>query len=95
MTTDAKNLNLRVLVIDDNPDIREDFCKILHAKVEAESFTEARSALFGDPPLSEALEPFELDCADQGQAGLIKVQSARSEVSPAIASRSHSLFTIS
>ena len=82
MTTDAKNLNLRVLVIDDNPDIREDFRKILHAKVEEESFTEARTALFGEPPLSEALEPFELDCADQGQAGLIKVQSARSEGRP-------------
>ena len=54
MTTDAKNLNLRVLVIDDNPDIREDFRKILHAKVEEESFTEARTALFGEPPLSEA-----------------------------------------
>ena len=79
MTTDAKNLNLRVLVIDDNPDIHEDFRKILHANVGEESLNEARSALFGDPALSEALEPFELDCADQGQAGLIKVQSARSE----------------
>jgi diguanylate cyclase (GGDEF)-like protein len=82
MATDAKNLNLRVLVIDDNPDIHEDFRKILHAKVEEESFTEARSALFGDLSVSEALEPFELDCADQGQAGLIKVQSARSEGRP-------------
>jgi diguanylate cyclase (GGDEF)-like protein len=82
MTTDAKNLNLRVLVIDDNPDIHEDFRKILHAKVEEESFAEARSALFDDPPLSEIFEPFELDCADQGQAGLIKVQSARSEGRP-------------
>ena len=82
MTTDAKNRNLRVLVIDDNPDIHEDFRKILQEKAGEESFTEARSALFGDPQLSEVIEPFELDCADQGQAGLIKMQSARSEGRP-------------
>jgi diguanylate cyclase (GGDEF)-like protein len=82
MTTDAKTQNLRVLVIDDNPDIHADFRKILQPKAGEESLTEARSALFGDPPLSEALEPFELDCADQGQAGLTMVQLARSEGRP-------------
>jgi len=82
MTTDAKNQNLRVLVIDDNPDIHEDFRKILQPKAAEESFTEARSALFGDLPLSEVLGQFELDCADQGQAGLTMVQLARSEGRP-------------
>jgi diguanylate cyclase (GGDEF)-like protein len=82
MTTDAKTQNLRVLVIDDNPDIHADFRKILQAKAGEESFTEARSALFGDLPLSEVLGQFELDCADQGQAGLTMVQLARSEGRP-------------
>jgi len=82
MTTDAKNQNLRVLVIDDNPDIHTDFRKILQTKAAEESFTEARSALFGDPPLSEVLGQFELDCADQGQAGLTMLQLARSEGRP-------------
>jgi diguanylate cyclase len=82
MTTDAKTQNLRVLVIDDNPDIHADFRKILQPKAGEESLTEARSALFGDPPLSEVLGPFELDCADQGQAGLTMVQLARSEGRP-------------
>ena len=38
--------------------------------------------MFGDPPLSEAFERFELDCVDQGQAGLTLVQLARSEGRP-------------
>src|SRR5512140_1623135 len=82
MTTNAKNQNLRVLVIDDNPDIHADFRKILQPKAGEESFTEARSALFGDPPISEVLGQFELDCADQGQAGLTMLQLARSEGRP-------------
>jgi len=82
MTKDANNQNLRVLVIDDNTSIHEDFRKILQAKAGEESFDEARAALFGDPPLLRWLERFELDCADQGQAGLTLVQQARNEGRP-------------
>ena len=55
MTRDANNQNLRVLVIDDNPSIHEDFRKILQAKAGEESFDQARAALFGDPPLSRGV----------------------------------------
>jgi signal transduction histidine kinase/HPt (histidine-containing phosphotransfer) domain-containing protein len=82
MTSDANNQNLRVLVVDDNQAIHEDFRKILQAKAGGESFAQARAALFGDSPLSEALERFELDYADQGQAALTLVQLARNEGRP-------------
>ncbi|MCX5728625.1 MAG: response regulator, partial [Nitrospirae bacterium] len=81
MTRDANNKNLRVLVIDDNLSIHEDFRKILQAKAGEESFDQARAALFDDPPL-RALERFELDCADQGQAALTLAQLARDEGRP-------------
>ena len=82
MTRDANIQNHRVLVIDDNASIHEDFRKILQAKAGEESFDQARAALFGDPPLSRALERFELDCADQGKAALALVQQARNEGQP-------------
>jgi diguanylate cyclase (GGDEF)-like protein len=82
MTKHADNQNLRVLVIDDNKAIHEDFRKILQAKDGEESFNQARASLFGDPPLSEALVRFKVDCVDQGQAGLILVQKARGEGRP-------------
>jgi diguanylate cyclase (GGDEF)-like protein len=82
MTKHADNQNLRVLVIDDNKEIHEDFRKILQAKDGEESFNQARASLFGDPSLSEALVRFKVDCVDQGQAGLILVQKARSEGRP-------------
>ena len=74
--------NKRVLVVDDNQAIHDDFRKILQAKAEGESFTQARAALFGDSPLLEALERFELDCVNQGQAALTLVQLARNEGRP-------------
>jgi len=82
MTREANTQNRRVLVIDDNQAIHQDFRKILQAKSENEGFDQARAALFGDSPLSEALERFDLDCADQGQAAFFMVQLARNEGRP-------------
>ena len=82
MTSDGHNPNRRVLVIDDNQTIHKDFRKILQTKAGNEDFDQARAALFGDPPPVEALERFDLDCADQGQAGLTLVQLARNEGRP-------------
>jgi two-component system sensor histidine kinase/response regulator len=82
MTIKATNQNLRILVIDDNLSIHEDFRKILQAKAGNESLNQARAALFGETPLVRALERFELDCADQGQAALAMVQLARNEGRP-------------
>jgi two-component system NtrC family sensor kinase len=65
-----------ILVIDDNPDICEDFRKILQRNARASSLLEARATLFEDTPQDEEPEGFEVDCADQGQTGLAMVQSA-------------------
>ncbi|MBK9307303.1 MAG: response regulator [Nitrospira sp.] len=73
--------NLRVLVVDDNPSIQEDFRKILEIQRANEDFHNVRAALFGEP-LVQALERFELDYADQGQAALALVQMARREGRP-------------
>lgn len=74
--------NLRILVVDDNQAIHEDFRKILQAQPEELSLHQARATLFGDTPIVQALERFELDYADQGQAALALVQMARQEGRP-------------
>jgi DNA-binding NtrC family response regulator len=72
-----------ILVIDDSPDICEDFRKILQRNTHASSLLEARATLFEDAPLDEAPEEgFEVDYADQGQTGLAMVQSALQRGSP-------------
>jgi diguanylate cyclase (GGDEF)-like protein len=82
MTMDVNDQNIRVLVVDDNQAIHEDFRKIFQEKDGEESFNQVRTALFGDPPLSRALKRFELDCVDQGQAALTLVQLALDESRP-------------
>jgi len=69
--------NRRVLVIDDNRSIHDDFRKILQPGTETPSLDDARASLFGGGPLLNALVRFDLDYADQGQAGLALVQLAR------------------
>lgn len=76
------NRNLRILVVDDNQAIHEDFRKILQGQPEEDSLHQARTALFGEVPLVQALERFELEYADQGQAALALVQMARGEGRP-------------
>jgi PAS domain S-box-containing protein len=77
------NRNERILIIDDNPSIHEDFRKILGgSKSPNLRWLDAKAALFGEPaaPGGEAL--FELDSAYQGQEGLERVQTALTEGRP-------------
>jgi two-component system, sensor histidine kinase and response regulator len=76
------NKNLRILVVDDNRAIHEDFRKILETPPQDESLTRARGALFGETPLVDAPDRFEVDYADQGQAALALVEMARREGRP-------------
>ena len=73
----------RVLVIDDNPDIHEDFRKILAeddslaghlAKVEAE--------ILGAAAPAQLVPRFEVDCAHQGEEALAQVNRARADGRP-------------
>lgn len=74
--------NRRILVIDDNRAIHEDFRKILEISPDEDRYDQARAALFGGSPPTRGQERFELDCADQGQQALAMVQSALKEGRP-------------
>jgi CheY-like chemotaxis protein len=63
--------NRRILVIDDNRAIHEDFRKILSPRVvPSEQLTECGSSLFGDSESGPPPPTFEIDSAYQGQEGV-------------------------
>ncbi len=74
--------NRRILVIDDNVLIHDDFRKILQPGNEVHNLDAVRAAVFGGTPRLKPLLRFELDCVDQGQAALALVQKARLEDRP-------------
>ncbi len=70
----------RILVVDDNPAIHEDFRKILCPAPASASLLDLEAALFGAPDSPAAPGPsesFQLDVASQGQEGLEMVARAR------------------
>jgi len=76
--------NHRILIIDDNPSIHEDFRKILgpaDAKL-AEELDATEASLFGDHAGSSSAQNFRIDSAFQGQEGLEKVRVACAEGAP-------------
>ncbi|HQY58739.1 MAG: response regulator [Nitrospira sp.] len=77
MTLPTTARNRRIIVIDDNRTIHEDFRKILIPAAAPSGLQQARAALFGDTPISPTVEPFDLDFADQGQQGFDRIRSAR------------------
>jgi signal transduction histidine kinase len=75
--------NRRVLVIDDNLAIHDDFRKILGGTAATRTdLLAARAELFGDAPAAAGLAGFDVDFADQGEAGLAKVRQARADGAP-------------
>jgi len=69
--------NHRILVIDDNKAIHEDFRKILtKPKNRAHDLTEMESVLFGDERPRIELPEFELDSAFQGTEGLELIEKS-------------------
>ena len=69
--------NRRVLVIDDNPAIHEDFIKILGPEHGAESaLLDAERALLGEVAAASTRQCFEVDTAQQGQLGVQLAQRA-------------------
>ncbi len=70
-------INRRVLAVDDNPTIHEDFRKILSKTTLPDSRLEnLESALFEAANEPDVHEGFEIDSAFQGEEGLAKVQHA-------------------
>jgi len=80
----AIDCNRRVLVIDDNHSIHEDFRKILTlAPRTAPGLAAAEAALFGAPVTTPLLPPdFVVDSAFQGEEGLGLLAKARAEGRP-------------
>lgn len=75
----------RILIVDDNPSIHEDFRKILGAKTAAQSHLEdVESELFGDriTGIIEDRNGFRIDSAFQGQEAFEKVKAAVAEGDP-------------
>lgn len=74
--------NRRILIIDDNLSIHEDFRKILAPPVESDSLNHARAALFGEAPTLPPQTHYQLDFASQGREGFGLAQNARQEGKP-------------
>jgi CheY-like chemotaxis protein len=75
------DLNRRILLVDDNPAIHEDFRRLLMAKEDgANTLDDEAAALFGLPEAAPTraakADRFELDSAMQGQEALARVQQA-------------------
>jgi CheY-like chemotaxis protein len=82
MTDDQMTDNRRILVIDDNASIHEDFKTILAPPVDSDSLNQARAALFGEAPTLPTQVRYELDFASQGREGFGLVQSAHQVGNP-------------
>jgi signal transduction histidine kinase len=75
--------NHRILVVDDNPTIHEDFRKILAPSDFGESNLDlVESAIFGTPQRSGQLPPFRLSFAGQGTAAVQLLEAALQEGAP-------------
>src|SRR6266567_4903812 len=75
--------NRRILVIDDNHAIHDDFRKILSSNSgSGKALDAAESALFGEPEAKVSAAEFSVDSAFQGQEGLERVQQALQEKRP-------------
>ena len=62
-------INRRILVIDDNPSIHEDFCKILApAESPRATLKLTESLLFGVPETTNIQASFEVSCASRDRS---------------------------
>jgi PAS domain S-box-containing protein len=69
--------NRRILIVDDNRAIHDDFRKILSPAITtAAAMDAAEMSLFGGPSDADRQIPFEVDSAYQGQEGVLLVRQA-------------------
>ncbi len=75
--------NRRILVIDDNPSIHQDFRKILERDRSGSTSLDAKEAmLFGEAPPPTPDVGFDIDAAHQGNEGLEMIQQALEQGRP-------------
>src|SRR5260370_33129351 len=85
MSESGAQRNLRVLVIDDNRAIHEDFRKILcSTQRHGKTLEDAETLLFDSPATNAGAKrlTFEIDSAYQGKEGLALVQQAAARGRP-------------
>lgn len=83
MSPTATTVSHRILVIDDNAAIHEDFRKILQqSSQEKVDLLKMESDLFGQDVLPEATARFRVDAAFQGREGLEMLRRAKAENRP-------------
>ncbi|ATB30072.1 hybrid sensor histidine kinase/response regulator [Melittangium boletus] len=74
--------NRRILVVDDNQAIHQDFRKILCAPPATAALDAMEAALFGGVAAPSADAGFEVDSAHQGEEGVARVKAAMAEGRP-------------
>jgi signal transduction histidine kinase/AmiR/NasT family two-component response regulator len=74
--------NHRILVIDDNRAIHEDFKKILGKKMTPDNLADDEAALFGEEAPRVELPEFQIDSAFQGKEGLELIEKSLAENRP-------------
>src|ERR1700742_4851177 len=75
--------NHRILVIDDNQAIHDDFRKVLRKRQSGnDNLAEAEAELFGDDATEVSLPEFQIDSAFQGQEGLALIEKSLQEGRP-------------
>src|SRR5947207_6652981 len=83
MNNEMSHPHRRILIIDDNVSIHQDFRKILNPKPRSEAaLADHEAALFGDTATDAAQSAFQIDSAFQGQEGLTRVQQSLQENQP-------------
>ncbi|MGB6604826.1 MAG: EAL domain-containing protein [Steroidobacteraceae bacterium] len=82
MANDADTVTHRVLVIDDNAAIHEDFRKILVAAGSSSEVSAAEAALFGAQQPGVDRPSFDMDSSMQGRDGVERVRQALAEGRP-------------
>ncbi|MDB6037377.1 MAG: response regulator receiver sensor hybrid histidine kinase [Verrucomicrobiales bacterium] len=76
------NAKPRILIIDDNPIIHEDFRKIFTPPVESDSVDAFEVSLFGAQPELQVAGAFEIESAYQGEEALVKIEEALAQERP-------------
>ncbi|MCC6234703.1 MAG: response regulator [Verrucomicrobiales bacterium] len=82
MSTPTGDNNRRILVVDDNRAIHDDFRKILVPEVKMAELSAMERTLFGEDAANQRSESFELDSAYQGQEAFERVKEAEAQSRP-------------
>jgi diguanylate cyclase (GGDEF)-like protein len=81
----SSETNFRIIIIDDNPAIHQDFIKILTTNFKSKNLGSLEEELFGDKNAETepvALPMFQIDTATQGQEGFNLIKIAMEEHNP-------------